>query len=105
MPKSVKIQAPSAVWDAVLAHCKKLDVEEDESQLHMYSVRSKTRTLTIWTQVGFRSNWYQAKISPGADGIDITLTIEEGNAPVRYAWSLEKLKEHIEDLVKGVTKS
>lgn len=106
MSQNIKIQTTSTIWGAVLAYCKLLDVENDDSPSHMYSVRSKTKTLTIWSQPGFKNNWYQAKISPSnISDESITLIVELGTAPVRYSWPLEKIQEHLENIIRGVTKS
>jgi hypothetical protein len=54
-------------WKRVLEHCRHFDVEEGEADEYMYSVRSSTGTVTVWTQRGWRDGYFVASFVPVQD--------------------------------------
>lgn len=89
-------------WDAVLELCRRLDVEEGETAEYMYSVRTKTLTLTIWTQPGWKNGWYQLKVSPKKKRGKFVLVADLGAPPAGKAWTRSYIEEHVTDLLSRV---
>jgi hypothetical protein len=82
-------------WNALLAFCRSRDVEEGDSPEYMYSVRTKSSTLVIWTQAGWKGSWFVGIVAPAKKGKKLQLTWEGGNAPDRQAWDPTAITEHL----------
>jgi hypothetical protein len=89
-------------WEALLIFCRTKDVELGETTDFMYGVRKSTQVLTIWTQQGWREGWYVARICPVTKGKKIALHMENGSAPTGRTWSVEKIEQHLRDILSRI---
>ena len=86
-------------WDVLLDYFSTYDVEKGESTEYMYGVRHSTGVLTIWTQAGWRGNWWVARVTPFKKGEGLVqLFIQLGETPPDREWSEEKVEQHLRDL-------
>ena len=103
MPSKLRT-LPSAAWDALIEYCALRDVEEGETAEYMYSVRRKTRTITIWTRNGWKGGWYVARatVHPTSQH-RVKIDLEPGTAPVDKQWKQEDVEQHFKELLSRLT--
>jgi hypothetical protein len=82
-------------WNALLAHCRTRDVEEGDSPEYMYSVRTSSSALVVWTQPGWKAQWHVGILTPTKRGKKYQLAWTAGDAPTRYQWTEDAIVEHV----------